>query len=534
MTAPNYGFGPRGPNAATVRPMGTQADPYARQTWFKNASAPGARDGTPIDAEWLNTLIAERLQLALASGVQIRSNAPADRFLVDAIQALVRSRVSAAINGQQIGDMLDAQYGETWRTTPTGAQMIEAIDLALGGISWRSVNQATIDAAVASAINALKGSVGTALDTLEELADALNNDPNLSATLTTAITNEVTRATAAEGALSALVAALNTLSGVAASATHLGTFTGSTIADNVSIKAALQALETAVEAAAASTGATMAAGSVKGNTGGVAAIPADIPFATLKASLNIVMGDVSGLVSALAAKAPLASPDFSGTPQASGNAILHLGNFSTWVPGKALGNTYSNHNVFTNTGAVAVASVGGTGGLEAMATGAGAAFMTFHRPGNYAGVLGLDTDNKLKWGGWSVGAVAYEIVHAGNYTSYLGSAATISVSSEITVAAAGTATTWTHGLGAIPKAWGVKLRCKTAEAGYSVEDEVELGTYVAADTSTNVVSRSIWATSTVVGTIVAAAGGLVIPSKSNGTVLGITAGNWRYVFYAIK
>ena len=43
-----------------------------------------------------------------------------------------------------------------------------------------------------------------------------------------------------------------------------------------------------------------------------------------------------------------------------------------------------------------------------------AAYMTFHRPGAYAVKFGLDTDNKLKVGGWSMGNVAYEIWHEGN------------------------------------------------------------------------------------------------------------------------
>jgi hypothetical protein len=44
--------------------------------------------------------------------------------------------------------------------------------------------------------------------------------------------------------------------------------------------------------------------------------------------------------------------------------------------------------------------------------------MTFHRPGAYAAFFGLDTDNKWKVGGWSMGAFSYEILHAGNYTTY--------------------------------------------------------------------------------------------------------------------
>lgn len=53
--------------------------------------------------------------------------------------------------------------------------------------------------------------------------------------------------------------------------------------------------------------------------------------------------------------------------------------------------------------------------IMALGDGTKAAYITLHRSGVYAGLLGLDTDNKLKWGGWSVGANAYEILHAGNY-----------------------------------------------------------------------------------------------------------------------
>lgn len=52
--------------------------------------------------------------------------------------------------------------------------------------------------------------------------------------------------------------------------------------------------------------------------------------------------------------------------------------------------------------------------FEVRADGAGAAAMAFHRSGAYALLVGLDTDNKLKVGGWTMGAVAYEIAHAGN------------------------------------------------------------------------------------------------------------------------
>lgn len=55
---------------------------------------------------------------------------------------------------------------------------------------------------------------------------------------------------------------------------------------------------------------------------------------------------------------------------------------------------------------------------EAQGNGTGAAVITFHRPSAYAAFFGLDTDNKWKVGGWSMGDVSYEILHQNNYTTY--------------------------------------------------------------------------------------------------------------------
>ena len=43
--------------------------------------------------------------------------------------------------------------------------------------------------------------------------------------------------------------------------------------------------------------------------------------------------------------------------------------------------------------------------------------ISFHRSGIYAVNFGLDTDNKLKVGGWSMGTNSYEILHKGNESS---------------------------------------------------------------------------------------------------------------------
>lgn len=47
---------------------------------------------------------------------------------------------------------------------------------------------------------------------------------------------------------------------------------------------------------------------------------------------------------------------------------------------------------------------------------AASAAIVFHRKGSYAAYFGLDTDNKFKVGGWSMGGVSHELWHQGNQT----------------------------------------------------------------------------------------------------------------------
>lgn len=66
---------------------------------------------------------------------------------------------------------------------------------------------------------------------------------------------------------------------------------------------------------------------------------------------------------------------------------------------------------------------GGALGPEVLASQSGAsakaAAITFHRPNAFAVNFGLDTDNRLKIGGFSMGSTAYEIVHQGNLDTYV-------------------------------------------------------------------------------------------------------------------
>ena len=93
-----------------------------------------------------------------------------------------------------------------------------------------------------TAISDLVGGAPGALDTLNELAAALNDDASAASNLTGLINANETH-----------IDNMATLTGVAKDATNLGTFSGDTIPDNRTVKAALQEVETAFEESDANT-----------------------------------------------------------------------------------------------------------------------------------------------------------------------------------------------------------------------------------------------------------------------------------------
>jgi len=109
----------------------------------------------------------------------------------------------------------------------------------------------TESTARASAISGLVDGAPGLLDTLNELAAAINDDENFVTTITNLIDANETH-----------IDNVATLTGVAKDSAHLGTFTGSTIADSATLKAAIQALETAVETKATSAVVTEVDGNV--------------------------------------------------------------------------------------------------------------------------------------------------------------------------------------------------------------------------------------------------------------------------------
>ena len=103
----------------------------------------------------------------------------------------------------------------------------------------------------ASAISGLVDGAPGLLDTLNELAAAINDDENFVTTITNLIDANETH-----------IDNVATLTGVAKDSANLGTFTGSTIADSSTVKAAIQALETALELKAATSVVTEIDGNV--------------------------------------------------------------------------------------------------------------------------------------------------------------------------------------------------------------------------------------------------------------------------------
>jgi len=96
----------------------------------------------------------------------------------------------------------------------------------------------------------------------------------------------------------------------------------------------------------------------------------------------------------------------------SGATIPLLNGTNAWS-GAQTWNFAANRFAQNDTNVIANAT-GGLSSLDVFQNSTGAAFMSFHRNGAYAAYFGLDTDNQLKIGGWSFGAVSHKVWHAGN------------------------------------------------------------------------------------------------------------------------
>jgi len=192
-----------------------------------------------------------------------------DKVLVNGEEAALKSQVDAEQSARiAADDAIDSRL-----------DIIEGADTVVGSIAKAQKDaQDYADAKVA----ALVDSAPALLDTLNELAAALGDDPNFVTTVTNLVAGvqsdidqeildrvagdastlssansytdaEQSRAEAAEAAIADDVSHLVTLSGVSVDSDNLGSFSGSVIQDNRTIKQALQDLETELESVSGGT-----------------------------------------------------------------------------------------------------------------------------------------------------------------------------------------------------------------------------------------------------------------------------------------
>lgn len=126
------------------------------------------------------------------------------------------------------------------------------------------------------------------------------------------------------------------------------------------------------------------------------------------------------------------------------------------------------------------------------------------------------SDGYLRWQTWA------------NFRGNVG--APLFTSAETAIPPVNTAATVAHGLGRVPHNFSVVLRCKTAEFGWLVDDEILL----ANDFKFNGVANfmlTVWASASVVG-IHSNEPNTVIIRRDNASAVGVTNANWRLVFRA--
>jgi len=105
-------------------------------------------------------------------------------------------------------------------------------------------------------------------------------------------------------------------------------------------------------------------------------------------------------------------------------------------------------------------------------------------------------------------------------------------SAETAIPGASSSVNFAHGLGQIPTRWRVVLRCKTAESGYAVGDEIQMPqvNYVGGTQRNAIVAVN--ATSVTVST--SNSNTYIILPKAGGVVSDLTPANWRIVARASK
>ena len=157
-----------GRNAITTRPA-DKPQAVAGDTWARDRSSAGADDGTDIDATWVNRV----------------------RAVIEAAVAALDASKLADGDAQLANALLSslADYATLDSPALTGTPTAPTPDV--GSDDQRIATTGFVVAALDALVNAAPGS----LDTLNELAQALGDDPNFAATVTAALATKAPQAT---------------------------------------------------------------------------------------------------------------------------------------------------------------------------------------------------------------------------------------------------------------------------------------------------------------------------------------------------
>ena len=204
------------------------------------ASALTEVDGNVNDLITLTGIAENVTTLGTFSGTTISDDVsikPALQALETAVETKATSVTVSEIDGN-VDDLISLS-GVAENATNLGTFSGSTIDNSVTVKAALQALETAIEAETAArgqALTDLVDGAPAALDTLNELAAALNDDASAASTLTGLINANETH-----------IDNMATLTGVAKDATDLGTFSGSTIPDSRTVKAALQEVETALE-----------------------------------------------------------------------------------------------------------------------------------------------------------------------------------------------------------------------------------------------------------------------------------------------
>ena len=144
----------------------------------------------------------------------------------------------------------------------------------------------------------------------------------------------------------------------------------------------------------------------------------------------------------------------SGVTISDTNAVTASGGFVGNLTGNLNGGYGTFSGLITTKLCNSAFNVGSDNALSVRGDPTYPAYINFHRVGAYAANFGIDTDNKLKFGGWSAGSV-YEIYHQGNPPPSVG----VGQSWQDVTASRAMNTTYTNNTG---KPISITVRCSAS------------------------------------------------------------------------